>query len=94
MDEARAFYVELYTSQGIQGDCVEEIMAGISNQLSKEDRDFCEGQLGITEAQEAIVQLNKNKSPGSDGLTAEFFQFFTPSLSPMLHRLFETMRKE
>ncbi|CAG6006972.1 unnamed protein product, partial [Menidia menidia] len=71
---------------GIQGDCVGEIMV-VSNKLSREDSDFCEGQLDITEVQEAIVQLNKNKSPGSDGLTAEFFQFFTSFLSPMLHRL-------
>ena len=40
------------------------------------------------EVDEAIYSLNQNKSPGIDGITAEFYQNFRPLLTPILAELF------
>ena len=44
--------------------------------LSEEERESCEGLLTFDECKITIQNFEKNKSPGNDGLTAEFYQFF------------------
>uniref|UniRef100_A0A3B4XD94 Reverse transcriptase domain-containing protein n=1 Tax=Seriola lalandi dorsalis TaxID=1841481 RepID=A0A3B4XD94_SERLL len=41
-----------------------------------------------------IDNLNKNKSPGSDGLTAEFYIRFKEQLAPLLLDLYHTMQEQ
>ena len=45
------------------------------NHTSDSDRAACEGQLTLAEATEALRRANRNKSPGADGLSVEFFHF-------------------
>ena len=42
--------------------------------LNDDQKQRCEGQLTANECVEALKKFNKNKSPGTDGLTAEFYQ--------------------
>ena len=44
--------------------------------LSDSDRDECEGEITLDEVRSAIKYFNNDKSPGCDGLTAEFYQTF------------------
>ena len=43
---------------------------------------FTENEIGI-----AVKELNKNKSPGPDGLTNEFYQTFQGQLVPILKKV-------
>ena len=48
--------------------------------LSEEHKSQCEGKLNDYECGCALLEMANNKSPGSDGLTVEFFKIFLSTL--------------
>ena len=69
------FYGSLYTSER----CDPSIIFGNKhcvNPLSHEDADSCDGKFTLKECWEALYSFSNGKSPGSDGLTAEFYKTF------------------
>ena len=47
-----------------------------------------------TEIEAAIKNLSKNKSPGPDGFSEEFFQEFRDELTPIPQKLFQKIAEE
>lgn len=49
-------------------------------------KDLCESELKIEELDSAVLKMASNKSPGTDGLTANFFQFFWKDVKSLLFK--------
>ena len=75
LNETKSFYKKLYkkdiTSPENTFFNLEE-----SEKLSAAQQTQCEGQINETECFAALKEMNNGKSPGSDGLTAEFYKLF------------------
>ena len=70
--EAKRFYEKLYASH--ENDIVNIDTGNIATPtLSQEESDSLEGPITFHEALSAFKQMKNDKSPGSDGYTAEFF---------------------
>lgn len=87
MSELKDFYEDLYDNKDPDTD-VDKLHNFTENliipKLSNYQQLFCEGQLTNTECYNVLVQLKNNKSPGNDGLTAEFYKHFWPVLGNLL----------
>ena len=52
--------------------------------LTEESKKNCDGGVTIDECWEALKEMKPYKSPGSDGITTEFFKTFWDNIGPKL----------
>ena len=62
--------------------------------LNQEEIEIMTNPITSTEIEAAIKNLSKNKSPGLDGFTGEFYQTFREELMPILLKLFQKVAEE
>ena len=73
---AANFYRDLYTSCETDPVVQEELLSNLSLSLSSKQADLCEGDLSVKECLKAVQGMAKSKTPGLDGLPAEFYLAF------------------
>jgi len=80
------FYDTLYKSENMDGYEIPEYLNSIQNAPKLKDNlaKQCEGNLTESECYTALFGMKNNKSPGSDGLTVEFYQIFWRELKQLL----------
>ena len=76
MDVVYSFYSDLYTNEAECQVSQDYFLNQISISLSEEDRVSLDKDITAKEIREALSRLQNKKSPGSDGLTKEFYDFF------------------
>ena len=54
------------------------------NKINEEEKNKCEGLLTQYECGLSLKNMNDNKSPGSDGITVEFYKIFWNDLKSFL----------
>ena len=92
LENVAGFYGNLYKSQDIETQKIKKYLEDFRPNILGEDNNEILGH-SITEEEIriAIKNLNKNKSPGSDGITPEFYQTFVMELTPVLAELYNNM---
>ena len=62
--------------------------------MNQEEIEIMNKPITSTEIEAVTKNLPKNKSPGPDGFTGEFYQTFRKELMPILLKLFQKIAEE
>ena len=78
--EERLFYNQLYSEQSLDDVSHYDQLTLFDDlpSLDNKDMSFCDRPISLEEISYSLQQLSNNKTPGSDGFTAEFYKFFWP----------------
>ena len=76
LEEQKNFYKSLYDKRTIEGSDYDFFPETFNQKLTEEDKESCEGLITDSECIIAIKSMNNNKSPGTDGITCEFYKLF------------------
>jgi hypothetical protein len=76
LEEQVRFYKALYSSEPQDPIAQETLLDPVEKCLNQQERESCEGDITFEEAETAIKGFKTDKSPGSDGLTSEFYKCF------------------
>lgn len=85
------FYEKLYKHEKNDVEKENILLSHIDRKLSDESKENLERGLSCEELRYAIEKMQNNKSPGPDGITAEFYKMFWPELSTILLELYQTI---
>ena len=55
--------------------------------MTSDERSLCDDPITVDEVTQVVLTLKKNKSPGNDGLTSEFYQAFWQELKPIFMKM-------
>ncbi|CAC5361067.1 unnamed protein product [Mytilus coruscus] len=78
------FYKELYTCVDTDDIKMNELLDCVDVKIDENGHQLCESDISFDEIIKALSQMSKNKSPGSDGLTVEFYCHFYSELTMYL----------
>ena len=86
-NDAKLFFSKLYQAKDVDFELVSQLADDISVLSPKQKLDL-ESPLTLQELSAALKSLNGGKSPGLDGLPAEFFKKFWDLIGPELLLVF------
>ena len=88
LKETHNFYKALFSATPCDDAARREFLSDNIPKLSDNDRKSCEGAITEQEISKARKDMESNKSPGIDGLTANFYKRFWPLISDKLTCVF------
>ena len=77
------FIKKLYTDDSLLS--IHDKISGIKDDFKQ----LCDSDISIVEMEDALKSMKRGKSPGTDGLSVEFYLHFWDILKQPLHSLFK-----
>ena len=74
--ELESYYKQLYKYQKIDTKNIEQFNKNINKKLTEDEKNSIKGPVSEYECASALKAMQNNKSPGSDGITTEFYKLF------------------
>lgn len=83
------FYSNLYDTN-YNAEYAKQLFDSVNNirKIELSDCRYCDSPLTVEEVVKSITLLKNNKSPGTDGMVAEFYKAFSDQLAPFLLQVF------
>lgn len=94
MEEIKNYYDKLFSAEGVIEEDKADLLKQIKTTAGDIEKKECDEQINEEEIKRAINELNKNKSPGIDGLGNEFYIVFKDILTGILKEVYEEIFKE
>ena len=83
------FYKDLFSCVQSDTTSINDMLNFINVTVDENDIEFCDQDITVDEIHQSLKGMSKNKTPGSDGLTAEFYLYFFNDLKHVLHYIFK-----
>ena len=80
LNHIAGFYTKLYTEEPTDAQAQQKLLDSIHRRLPTEVGSALDGELDLEECYEALPKTPTQKSPGTDGLPAEFYVLFWDTL--------------
>ena len=85
LEEEERFFEEIYTSGYMDPNWLTfSEFFETENALSEEIAKTCEGVMPVHECELTLITMENNRTPGTDGLTPEFYRYFWNLLSSFM----------
>ena len=72
------FYSDLFSAKPSDEIIAQSLLSNVNKKLTSNQRQALDRLVTKEELQKAVMKLKRNKSPGPDGIPAEFYQTFWP----------------
>ncbi len=94
LETVHKYYEDLFANGISKPEQMAKMLESVDKGINVDDKEWCDTPLSLEEVVQAIEGLNKNKSPGSDGIPAELYQTFKDQLAPLLLQLYNSIELE
>jgi len=94
LDEEYKYYRKLYTCVQSNEKDIVEFLGNISKKVNLNQQQDCDKNITKDEIYTALRTMNKQKSPGSDGLTVEFYLHFWTNIGDILLEIYNEINKD
>jgi len=84
LEVIEAFYSKLFSKEDVDLDAQDILLSNLVECLDEGGSENCEGDLNVDEVRAAMAGMTRDKTPGEDGLSLEFYLCFADLLSPVL----------
>ena len=88
------FYKNLYEEQNTDEICQRELLSSVNESISSTDKAFFDDPISLHELEIALKELPLHKSPGLDGLPAEFYRSMWETIKLDFHELITEISKD
>jgi len=88
LSELALFYTKLYTETEYSDSYENIFLNDQVPKLNNNEKEYCDKDITMEECTNAIRKMKINKSPGTDGLTSEFYQFFWDDVNILVYNSF------